>query len=221
MPSRGASSFSSLMLSSVKPGIALAVVQLQLLQLGDARLLRLGQARQHRPHRRHLDRVRGDVHALHFLRAEILVVDLDLIIQANVVRHVDLDRAVAERLHHFVALQLLVFRLIRVAEDHFVDVGLRELLRLDHVFLRCAQQVIQERHIELEHFDEFDDAAIGDVQFAVEVERARIGIRAILRDLAIVDVAGQFRGVLVLFILRLERADAAAIFFATGSGASP
>ena len=158
--------------------------------------------------------MRGDVHALYLFRAEVLEVDLDLVIQADVVRHVDLDRAVAERLHHLVALELLVFGLIGVAEDHLVDVGLCELLRLDHVFLRCAQQVVQERDIQLQNFDELDDAAVGDIQFAVEVEGARIAVRAELRDLAIVDVAGQFRAVLVLFVLGLERADAAAVFFA-------
>ncbi len=112
------------------------------------------------------------------LGAEILQVNLDLIVEADVVGNVDLDGAVAERLHHFVALQLLVFRLIGVAENHFVDVGLGEFLRLDQMFLAGAQQVVQERHIELEHFDELDDAAIGDVQLAVEIERARIGIGA-------------------------------------------
>ena len=99
-------------------------------------------------------------------------------------------------------------------DDHFVDVGLRELLRLDLVFLAGAQQVVEERHVELEHFDEFDDAAIGDVEFAVEVERPRIAVAAVLGDFAIVDVAGQFGRVLVLFVLGLERADADAVLLA-------
>ncbi len=52
--------------------------------------------------------------------------------------------------------------------------------------MRCscegAQQVIQERDVELEHFHELDDAAIGDVEFTVEVEGARIGVRAVLGE---------------------------------------
>ena len=56
------------------------------------------------------------------------------------------------------------------------------------------------------------DAAVGDVEFAVEVERPGIGVRAVLRDLAVVDVAGELGGVLVLFVLGLERADAARSF---------
>ena len=165
------------------------------------------------PHRCHFDRVRGDVDALDLLRAEVLEVDFDFIVEADVVRHVDLDGAVAERLHHFVALELLVFRLVGVAQDDFVDVGLGEFLGLDQMFLAGAQQVVQERDVELEDFDEFDDAAIGDVEFAVEVEGARVGVGAELGDLAVVDVAGQFGAVLVLFVLGLEGADAAAVLF--------
>src|SRR5207302_1083884 len=79
------------------------------------------------------------------------------------------------------------------------------------VLLAGAEQVVQESDVELEHFDELDNAAVGDVEFPVEVERPRIAVAAILGDLAIVDVAGQLGAVLVLLILRLEGADAEAI----------
>ena len=65
------------------------------------------------------------------------------------------------------------------------------------------------------------DAAVGDVQFAVEVERPRIGVRAVLGDLAVVDVAGQFGAVLVLLVLGLERADAEAVLLAQDRAAGP
>jgi hypothetical protein len=78
-----------------------------------------------------------------------------------------------------------------VPDDHLVDVGLSELLGLDLVLLRRAQQVVEERHVELEHLDELDHAAIGDVELAVEVERPRIAVAAVLGDLAVVDVAGE------------------------------
>ena len=113
---------------------------------------------------------------LDLLGAEVLEVDLDFIVEAAVVGHVDLQGAVAEGLHELVVLQLAVFGLVGVADDDLVDVGLGELLGLDGVFLRGAQQVIQERDIELEDFDEFDDAAVGDVEFAVEVEGAGVGV---------------------------------------------
>jgi len=50
------------------------------------------------------------------------------------------------------------------------------------VFLARPEQVVQEGHIQFQNFDEFNNAAVGDVQFTIEVERARIGIRAIFGD---------------------------------------
>ena len=100
-----------------------------------------------------------------------------------------------------------------MADDDFVDIGLRELLRFDLVFLAGAEQVVQERDFEFQDFDEFNDAAVGDIEFAVEIERARIGVGAVDGDLAIVDVARQFGGILVLFVFRLEGADAVPVFF--------
>src|SRR5436190_1819638 len=66
-------------------------------------------------------------------------------------------------------------------------------------------------HIALEHLDELDDTAVGDIELAIEVERPRVGIRAVDCDLAIVDIAGQLGRVLVLLVLRLEGTDANAI----------
>ena len=174
-------------------------------------MLGLLQPGQHRPHGRDLDGVRGDVLALDPLGVEVLLVDLDLVLEPGDVGHVDLHRAVAQRFHELVVLQAAIFRLVGVAQDHLVDVGLGELLRLDLVFLRGAEQVVEERHVELEHLDELDQAAVGDVELAVEVEGPRIAVGAVLGDLAIVDVAGQLGRVLVLFVLGLEGADADAV----------
>ncbi len=142
---------------------------------------------------------------------EVLLVDLDLVLEPGDVGHVDLHRAVAQRFHELVVLQASIFWLVGMAEDDFVDVGLGELLRLDLVFLRGAEQVVEEGHVELEHFDELDQAAVGDVQLAVEVEGPRIAVGAVLGDLAVVDVAGQLGRVLVLLVLGLEGADADAV----------
>jgi len=121
--------------------------------------------------------VRGNVHALHAIGPEILQIDFDLIIELHVIRHVDLDGAVSERLHHLVALELLVFRLVGVAKDHFINVRLRKLLGLDQMLLRRTKQVIQKCHIELQHFDEFDNPAIGDIELAVKVGRSYAELR--------------------------------------------
>ena len=75
----------------------------------------------------------------------------------------------------------------------------------------APEQVVEERHVELQHLDELDEAAVGDVQLAVEVEGARVAVGAVLGDLAVVDVAGQLGRVLVLLVLRLEGADADAV----------
>ena len=184
-------------------------------------LLRLLEAREHGPHRGHLERVRRDVLALTFCVVEVLLVDLHLLGELGDVRDVDLHRAVAKRLHELVVLELLVLGLVGVADDDFVDVGLRELLRLDLVLLRRAEEVVEERDVELEHFDELDDAAVGDVELAVEVEGARIGVGAVLGDLAVVDVAGELGRVLVLLVLRLERADADAVLLAEDEALDP
>ena len=71
------------------------------------------------------------------------------------------------------------------------------------------------------------DAAVGDVELAVEVERARVRVRAVLGDLAVVDVAGELGRVLVLLVLGLEGADADAVLLAEdqapsrGCGSTP
>ncbi len=179
--------------------------------LGSSSRVRIG------PHGGHLDRVRGDVLAQHGVLVVVLFVDVDLVGQARDVGDVDLDRAVAQGFHELVVLQPAIFGLVGVPDDHFVDVGLGEFLRLDLVFLAGTQQIVEKRHVQLEHFDEFHHAPIGDVEFAVEVEGPRVAVAAIFGDLAIVDVAGQLGRVLVLFVLGLEGADADAVFFAEQS----
>ena len=144
----------------------------------------------------------------------ILLVNLHFVVELRDVRNIDLHRAVAQRFHELVVLQPAILGLVRVPDDHLVDIGLRELLRLDPMLLARTQQVVQKRHIELQHFDKLDNAAIGDVEFAVEVECPRIAVAAVLGDLAVVDVAGELGRVLVLFVLRLERANADAVLLA-------
>ena len=159
--------------------------------------------------------------ALDLAAVVVLLVDLDLVGQPGDVGHVDLHRPVAQRFHELVGLQLLVFRLVGVADDHFVDVGLGELLGLDLVLLAGTEQVVEEGDVELEHLDELDHAAVGDVELAVEVEGPRVAVGAVLGDLAIVDVAGQLGRVLVLLVLGLEGADADAVLLGEDQPADP
>ena len=188
-----------------------AVVEFQFLEQCQVGVLGLNEARQHRPHGGDLDGVRGDVLAAHPVGIEVLLVNLDLVAQPGDVRDVDLHGAVAQRFHELVVLQAPIFWLVGVPEDDFVDVRLGELLGLDLMLLRGAEQVVQEGDVELQNLDELDQAAVGDVQLAVEVKGARVGVGAVLGDLAVIDVAGQLGRVLVLLILGLEGADADAV----------
>src|SRR5690348_4035123 len=100
-----------------------------------------------------------------------------------------------------------------MADNHFIDIRLRKLLRLDLMLLRSAEQIVQERYVELQHFDELNHATISDIELAIEVESARIRVRTVLGDFTVIDVAGELGGVLILFIARLKGADTDAIFF--------
>ena len=100
-----------------------------------------------------------------------------------------------------------------MAEDHRVDIGLSELLRLDLVLLRGTEQIVEERHVELQHLDELDHPAVRDVELAVEVEGARVGLAPEFGDLAVIDVTRQLGAVLVLLILRLKGANADPVLF--------
>ena len=209
------------MLSSVKPGQGLAVVELELLEQRQAGVLGLLQPGEDRPHRGDFERVRGDLLAADLPAVVVLLVDVDLVGEPGDVGDVDLDRPVPQGLHELVGLELLVFGLVRVPDDDLVDVGLGELLGLDLVLLAGAQEVVEEGDVELEDLDEFDDAAVGDVELAVEVEGPGVALGAVLGDLAVVDVAGQLGGVLVLLVLGLERADADAVLLREDQAADP
>jgi hypothetical protein len=87
-----------------------------------------------------------------------------------------------------------------MSDDHFVDIRLREFLRFDLVFLAGAEQIVQKRNFQLQDFDEFDDAAVGDIELAVKIERAGVGVRSIDGDLPVIDVARQFGGILILLV---------------------
>jgi len=79
--------------------------------------------------------MRCDVLVQHAFGVVVLFVNLAFFRELRDVGDVDLDGSVAQRLHELVRLQLAILRLIRMADDDRVDVGLRELLGLDFVFL--------------------------------------------------------------------------------------
>src|SRR5690606_14219670 len=109
--------------------------------------------------------------------------------------------------HELIVLQLLVLRRVGMADNDFINIGLWKALRLDFVLLRCAEQIVKKRDVQLEYFNEFNQAAIGDVELTVKVESTWIGFTAVFGDLPVVDVAGEFGRILILFIFRLKGAD--------------
>ena len=101
-----------------------------------------------------------------------------------------------------------------VPNDHLVNISLGKLLRLDAMLLAGPEQVVEKGHIQLEHLDKLDDAAIGDIKLAIEVKGARVRVRAVDSDLTIINIARQLGRVLVLLVFGLEGADTDAILLA-------
>ena len=87
--------------------------------------------------------MRCNVNLTNPLTTEAFLVDLHLFRELRDVGDVDLNGSISESLHELIVDEFVVFRLIGMPDDHLVNVGLRELLRLDFVLLRRAQQVVQ------------------------------------------------------------------------------
>jgi hypothetical protein len=65
-------------------------------------------------------------------------------------------------------------------QDTLIGVNQGEAPGLDVLLLRQGQQNIQKPLVRFEHLDELDQAAIGDIQLAIEAIGAGIGFGAVL-----------------------------------------
>ena len=81
------------------------------------------------------------------------------------------------------------------------------------MFLRRAEQVVEESDIQLQDFNEFNHSAISHIEFAVKIEGSRIRFAAVFSDLAIINVTGQLCTVLIFLVFWLERSNANSILF--------
>src|SRR5581483_7848754 len=189
----------------------LPVVQLHLLDQAHAGLLRFLEPRQDGEHRGDLERVRRQVDVAQAAVAQQLLVDPDLLRDAQVVGDPDDDDPVLQRLGALVGDERLVLGLVRVRDDDLVGVDHREAARLDALFLRERQERVEELLVALQHLDELHQAAVGDVELAVEAVGARVGLDAVLADRREVDRPGQLGDVLALRVGGGERADAATV----------
>ena len=103
-----------------------------------------------------------------------------------------------EGLRLLVAGKRDVLVLVRVRDDDLVGVDHGEAPGLDGLLLREREQAVEELLVNLQHLDELHDAAVGDVQLAVEAVRAGVTLHPDLADGREVNRAGQFRDVLRL-----------------------
>src|SRR4030095_5548151 len=185
-----------------------AVVELQLRH--QIALRRGLEARENGEHRRHFERVRRDVGAEVGVTDDLLV-DLHLLRQPEVVRHLDHHDAVEDGLVGVVGLELLPLRLVRVRHDARVDIHHAMAARRgDDLLLRGRDHRVQVRGLVLKDRYELDLAAIADVEGAVQVEDSRVAlaVQVELRDVLAADQDGR---VLVVRIDGRYDADADAV----------
>ncbi len=132
-----------------------------------------------------------------------LVVDLDLIRDAQAVRHLDDVDAVDEGLVVLVVAEAVPLRLVGVGQqDAAVGNRAQALGAVVVALLSRGQQRVQDLDRRLEHLDEFHKALVGPAQRA----RVAVGVGIVLREfleLADIHLAHQRRDVLVVLVTRL------------------
>ena len=183
----------------------LAVVHLHLAE--DAGVLGLLQAREHRELRHHAQRAGRAGRLRQRGVAHQLLVDLDFFGDAQAVGHLDDVDPVEEGLVVLVVAEGLPFALVAVRQHDAVERNRAEAFgALEVAFLRGRQQRVQHLDRRLEHFDEFQQALVGQAQAA----GVGVGVRVVLRiglELADVDLADQRGDVLVVLVARLGLGD--------------
>jgi len=143
---------------------------------------RLFETRQHGEGAGDVERVRRDVNVLEGAFGQELFVDLDLARNAQVVRNLNDDDSILERFGFLIGDKAGVFVLVGVRNDDLVGIDHRESTGLDRLLLRQRQKSVQELLVAFEHFNEFHETTVGDVQLAVESIRPRIRFDAVLSN---------------------------------------
>ena len=132
-----------------------------------------------------------------------LVVDLDLIADAQAVRHLHDVDPVDERFVILVVAEGMPLRFVGVRQqDTGIGNGPKAFGTVVVAFLGGSEQGVQDLDRRLEHFDEFHQALVGPTQ------RARVAVSIgvvlwVLFKLADIDLADQGRDVLVVLIAGL------------------
>ncbi len=193
--------------------LGLGIGVLEVLAVVDAHLrvdvgvVRLLQARQHGELREHLQGVRGAVCVGQRAVDQKLVVDLDLVGDAQAVRDLDDVDTVDEGLVVLVVAEAVPLRFVGVGEDDAaVGQPAQALGAVVVALLGGGQQRVQDLDRRLEHLDEFHQALVGPAQRA----RVAVGVGVVLRvllELADVHLAHQGGDVLVVLVPRLGLGD--------------
>ncbi len=174
------------------------------------------EAGEDRIHGGELESVRRDVGAEVGVLDDLLI-DLHFFRQAQVVRDLDHDDTIEDRLVGVIGLELLPFGFVRMRDDAGIDVDHPVASRCrNDFFLGRRDHRVQILGLVLENFDKLDDAAVADVERSVELEHARVAFRILIefRDIFRSD---QHRSVLIVRIDRRNHADADAISLGEGA----
>src|SRR5437879_8462389 len=113
---------------------------------------------------------------------EELLVDLNFIGDAQVVRNLGQNDTVLQSFRLLVTYKGLEFMLISMTDNHFIGVDHAKAPRFDVLFLTECEQHIEELFIRFEHFTEFHDAAISNIEFAIEAICAWVVLNAALQN---------------------------------------
>ena len=202
------------------PDLLFTVVQLHLRHYGKSAAFARFQARHDSEHRGYFEGVgrdmnRGEVKIAalvsHIRLPDELLIDANLLGDSEIIGEFDDEDSVDHRLVLFVGEVGVVLILVGVRDDRYIAVDECEAARLNRLLSCHCVQFVEETFLRLQHLDELHDSAISDIEFAVEVVGARVGLLPELRERLNIDAARQLRDVLTLRIRRLESADAHAV----------
>ncbi len=165
------------------------------------------------PHRRHFQSMGGDMFSFYAFFVVVLLIDLNLFVPLRDVGDIDLHRTIAKSFHKLIVLKLTILGLVGVSNDDLINISLRKFLGLNLVLLRSSKQVIKKSDIELQYFDKLNHAAIRDVKLPIKVKGSWIGVRAKHRNFSVIQIACEFRRILILFIFGLKGGNPLALLF--------
>ena len=183
----------------------LAVIELELghqIALG-GRL----QARQDREHGGHFQSMRRDMGA-EVRMADDLLINFHFFRKPQIVRHAHHDDAVEDRFVGVIGLEFLPFGFVGVGDDHGVDVDQAMPPGRRHDFLLGrGDHAVQVFDLVFEYLDKLNQAAVADVERAVQLQNSRIAFGVEI-EFGNIFAADQHRGVLVVGVHRRHDADA-------------